>query len=96
MRQVNSAYLIQQNNSYQIDPYNNVISSAASDTNSASQSDGPVSRKRLRNDSQHPPTPTIKNEPQKVNVAQNYDYSVIVYYQDYLAIYFQIFNVIYC
>ncbi|VDM08774.1 unnamed protein product [Wuchereria bancrofti] len=82
MRPVNSGYLIQ-NNDYQMDPYSNVISSAASDGDgSSSQSDGQVSRKRMRSEQQPPPPPpppsqqqqqphnpvsaNVKSEPQKV------------------------------
>nr|CDQ05490.1 Bm3481, isoform d [Brugia malayi] len=78
MRPVNSGYLIQ-NNDYQMDPYSNVISSAASDGDgSSSQSDGQVSRKRMRSEQQQPPpsqqqqqphnpvSANVKSEPQKV------------------------------
>lgn len=65
MRQVNSGYLLQ-NNGYQVDPYSNMMNSGASEGSIASQSsDGPGSRKRMRTEA-HPPTPHIKNEPQKI------------------------------
>lgn len=65
MRQGNNGYLIQ-NSGYQVDPYNNMLNSSSSDGGRASQtSEGPASRKRMRADI-HPPTPHIKNEPQKI------------------------------
>ncbi|VDO82435.1 unnamed protein product [Onchocerca flexuosa] len=65
MRPVNSGYLIQ-NNDYQMDPYSNVISSAASDGDgSSSQGDGQVSRKRLRSEQQPPPPPSQQQQHQQ-------------------------------
>lgn len=82
MRPLNSGYLIQ-NNDYQIDPYSNVINSATSEGDgSGSQSDGQISRKRVRSDQQPPLPPqqqqqqqqqhnpvsaNVKSEPQKVD-----------------------------
>ncbi|KAL3999072.1 NDT80 / PhoG like DNA-binding family protein [Acanthocheilonema viteae] len=64
MRSVNSGYLIQ-NNDYQMDPYSNVINSAASDGDaSSSQNDGQISRKRVRSE-QQPPLPPSQQQQQQ-------------------------------
>ncbi|VDN56385.1 unnamed protein product [Dracunculus medinensis] len=73
IRQVANSYIVQNNGYHHVDPYSNIINSTTNDANLGPQtSDQPFSRKRLRTDpSPHPPTPHIKNEPQKIYTLPN-------------------------
>lgn len=77
MRPINSGYLIQ-NNDYQMDPYSNVINSAASDGDgSSSQSDGQVSRKRVRTEQQPPPPPPPPQQQQQQHQQQQQSHNPV-------------------